>query len=272
MSFYKNITMILIWILPACLCAQPDNSGLEITYIANEGVLIEASGKKILIDAHHYRGNSPYLPVPQNTIEKMVGGFKPFDKIDLILATHVHVDHFDAENVGRHLLNNAATKFLASEQITGSIEKFFKKYSLIKKQILTVTPEVGFSDEIKVNEIPVKLLGMKHGSDRFSDIENMGYIIKLGKYKILHVGDADGKVSNFKPFHFPNEGIDVAIVPYWFLTHKPFNKIVNKNIQAGRIIAVHIPTKEMVEVEKKVLAAYPNAVVFLAPGQKMELR
>lgn len=246
-----------------------DNSVVEITYIANEGVLIQHAGKKVLIDAHHYRGNPLYQPVPWNVREKMVNGLKPFDRVDLILATHMHADHFDAATVGKHLLLNKETKFLASEQMTSLIEKEYENYDKIKGQVETVTPDWKFTEEMDITGIHVKVLGMKHGTTRFGSIQNMGYIIKIGKYTFLHIGDADASPENIEPFHLNLEGIDFAFIPYWFLTHKAYNKIVDEYIQPGRIMAMHVPPNEIADVKKKLHTNYPNAIIFSKPMEKV---
>src|SRR5215216_4933342 len=69
-------------------------TGLEITYIANEGVLISSGDKQVLIDGLHreYQRDYAFLPAAQR--EKIENAKAPFDKIDLILVSHTHLDHF----------------------------------------------------------------------------------------------------------------------------------------------------------------------------------
>jgi L-ascorbate metabolism protein UlaG (beta-lactamase superfamily) len=73
-------------------------------YVANEGFLVKASNRKILVDALFGRFESDWCDVPSGpVIEKMEKGIEPFDQIDLILISHAHVDHFNAEIVSKHL-------------------------------------------------------------------------------------------------------------------------------------------------------------------------
>lgn len=264
----------LLFALVACAAAGIAAPGdrdiaVEITYIANAGVMIEHAGKKVLIDAHHNKGNPLYQPVKWNVLEKMVNGMKPFHRVDLILTTHMHADHFDAASVGEHLFYSKNTKFLASAQVTALLAKEHKYFDKIKAQVETINPGWKFSNEIDIDGIQVKVIGMKHGSMKFASLQNMGYVIKIGKYTFLHIGDADGSEENFESFHLNLEGIDFAFVPYWFLTYKPFNKIMDEYILAGRIIAVHIPPEELNDVKKKILAIYPNAIIFSKPMEKV---
>lgn len=270
-----QMNVVLICLVSSVIAGEPaepltQKESLQIRYIANEGVLLTHGHQKVLIDAHHFQGNPHYDHVPPLRLQQMVNGLKPFDRVDLILATHMHADHFDAATVGQHLLLNPRTRFLACEQVTSLLSKEFKQYKKIRGQVETVTPGIGFFEEREFNDIRVKLLGMKHGGKRFGMIQNIGYIVTLGKYKLLHIGDAEESIQNFEPFKLPLEGIDVAFIPYWFLTHKALQKIVNEYIQPGRIIAVHIPPAEAAQVTKKVLAYYPGAIVFTRPMQTVD--
>ncbi|MCP4653821.1 MAG: MBL fold metallo-hydrolase, partial [bacterium] len=80
---------------------------------ANEGVLIETGGKKILVDALFREPNPAYAAPPKEVLEKLETAQPPFDDVDLILATHNHGDHFDARSVVRHLRHNPRAVFLA---------------------------------------------------------------------------------------------------------------------------------------------------------------
>lgn len=248
--------------------AKP-NADVKITYIANAGVMINCAGKTVLIDAHHYQGNPLYERTSWQTLEKMVNAMKPFGRVDLILATHQHGDHFDAQKVGEHLLVNPNTKFLASSQMTDLMEKNFENFEKIEGQIETVTPGWKFSNEITVNGIHVKVLGMKHSSKRFKNIQNMGYIVRIGKYTFLHIGDAETSAANFEAFNLPNEGIDFAFIPYWFLQYD-FDEVVNNHLVAGRRIAVHIPPKEIDKVRQEIQKKYPNAIIFSEQLESIE--
>jgi hypothetical protein len=71
---------------------------VEITYSNNAGFLITDADHKILIDAH-YKGNACTPSMPTRILKQIVAGESPFDGIDLILVTHNHTSHFDAELV-----------------------------------------------------------------------------------------------------------------------------------------------------------------------------
>jgi len=72
MPFISLLCVILIAAHPVQIHAA---SEVEITYTGNEGFLIEAEGKKILIDAFHRLGNIKNQELLQN-------GQPPFDDVN----------------------------------------------------------------------------------------------------------------------------------------------------------------------------------------------
>jgi len=99
--------------------AEPSTNptGLEITYIANEGVLITSGDKQVLIDGLHREYERDYAFLPTDQREKIENARAPFDQIDLILVSHRHLDHFHPESVGLHLQHNANAKLVSSQQV-----------------------------------------------------------------------------------------------------------------------------------------------------------
>jgi hypothetical protein len=59
-------------------------SGVEVTYIGNEGFLLQGNGKKVLIDALYRGGFSGYLVIPIERRIKMETSQPPFNDIDRI--------------------------------------------------------------------------------------------------------------------------------------------------------------------------------------------
>ena len=69
-----------------------------IYHISNCGLLIELAGKRILIDAIFCDNNS-FNPMRHDVETDIFEGKEPFDRIDCMLFTHCHNDHFDKDKV-----------------------------------------------------------------------------------------------------------------------------------------------------------------------------
>ncbi|CAN5815899.1 hypothetical protein BH20ACI4_BH20ACI4_14920 [soil metagenome] len=140
---------------------------LSIRYIANEGVLIRSGGKQILIDGLHREYKPAYAFPPPDLQKLLENAQKPYDKINLLLVSHIHLDHFHPLSVGLHLQNNPNAIFASSEQAIGEVEKSFTDYAKIKTQIKPITYEWKKSFELNHEGIKVKFLSLRHGSERF---------------------------------------------------------------------------------------------------------
>src|SRR5687768_3392502 len=74
--------------------ATATSDGVTITFLANEGVMLSAGGKKVLIDGLFLKYQSGFALPADSTQRALQSARPPFDNVDLILATHRHGDHF----------------------------------------------------------------------------------------------------------------------------------------------------------------------------------
>jgi L-ascorbate metabolism protein UlaG (beta-lactamase superfamily) len=237
---------------------------VEVQYIANEGVLISAGDKQVLIDGLHRKEGafSHYAALPAAERDKLETAQAPFDKIDLLLVSHRHYDHFHSESVGLYLRHNPNAVLLSSEQVVGEVAKKFKDYEAIKARVIGATPPLKERVAMKVAGIDLEILGLGHGSTSFREIQNLGHLIKLGGKKLLHVGDVETEAGIFERFNLDEEGIDIAILPFWLLLDQAGQTIVREHIKPKHIIAVHMETLKAAKLTTQIKQAFPEAVIF----------
>lgn len=241
---------------------QATTSPLTVTYIANEGVLISNGDKQVLIDGLHRKYKPDYLFPPQPLLESMEAARPPYDKIDVILVSHPHLDHFHPESVGRFLKNNRDAVLVTSEQIAERLKKEFTGFKDIESRVKQDT--AAWKMTIGRNEAGIGLttLGLRHGGPQFATVQNMGYIVAVNGRKLLHIGDADMSEENFASFNLPGEAIDVAFIPYWFLLSEKGRGLVKNHIQPKHVIAVHVPPAEADSVSEQLRNVAPDVIVF----------
>jgi L-ascorbate metabolism protein UlaG (beta-lactamase superfamily) len=235
---------------------------VEITYIANEGVLIASGGKQVLIDGLHREYQPDYAFLPNAEREKIETAKPPFDRIDLILVSHLHLDHFHSESVGLHLQHNPQAQLVSSQQVVNEVEKNFKGFATIKARVTGVTPPWKEKVTMKAAGVDFEILGLRHGTGRHATIQNLGHIIKLGGKKLLHIGDADTFIENCEKLNLDEEQIDIALLPYWFLVGSEGQTVVREHIKPRQIIALHISPAESDKIAAQIKQAFPGAVAF----------
>ena len=220
--------------------AIPEIKAPTIAYVGNEGVFISDGSKAVLIDGLHRRYDDAYLFPPPDLLAAMEQSRPPFDQVRVLLVSHVHGDHFHPDSTALHLRNNPKATLVSDAQKVADIARNYSAHESVRAQVHEATPEWKETVLYEKDGIRVKLLGMKHGTERHWWIKNLGHVVEIGGKKFFHFGDADMTDENFAAFNLPAEKIDVAFVPYWFLLNENGRKIVSERIAPRSVIAVHI--------------------------------
>jgi L-ascorbate metabolism protein UlaG (beta-lactamase superfamily) len=245
---------------------------LTVTYLANEGVLLEGGGKRVAIDALHrpYGPPGEYLHLSTEERRKFEAAEPPYDGLDLLLVTHVHRDHFHPEAVGAYLAANPGTTLVSSQQVVESVKEGYGKPE-VEPRMREVTPAAGEKVSHQEVGVPLTLFGMPHGNQRFQWIQNLGYLVEIGGKKILHIGDADMAPRNFEPFRLPDQKIDLALIPAWYFLYPEGQYALRKLIGAEKLVAIHVPPARAGQYEEAIRGYFPEAVVFRETGQTVTL-
>jgi ankyrin repeat protein/L-ascorbate metabolism protein UlaG (beta-lactamase superfamily) len=222
-------------------------SEIKVTYIANMGFMVSSASETVMIDALFGTSNS-YLYPSALVVDKINQLNKPFDSIDLMLITHAHYDHFSAPMVAEYLSKNSKVKVICNQltlkELTG-----IENNKVDPSRIVGLTPDLYKSVDTTVNNIDVKILRLRHTGDN-GKTENLGFLFDLDGVKVLHVGDATGRVweeavvsgmEEFDSLDFKNLDIDIAILnrgSLWGLD-APGIEIIEKYIKPKHIILGH---------------------------------
>lgn len=203
---------------------------IKIVYISNEGYLVEIGGKKILIDALH-------TGVSSELMGKMTSAEPPFDKVDIILATHSHADHFSPELVAKYMDKNKSTVFLSNDEAASHVKAFIYDFVSATERIKAVLPMEGEKIGKRYGEVDIQVMSFPHGRDTY--ITNLGFLVKVGDKKFLHVGDSVASLEYLKAYKLSKEKIDVAFIPYWYFSTPDLHSAVREGIKAKHIVPMH---------------------------------
>jgi len=236
---------------------------VSIASVANEGVMIKADGKTILIDALFRPVYPEYTNLPQPIEDAMESAQKPFNNIDLVLATHIHGDHFSAAASIQLLVSSPRTHLITTKQAVQEMQKVdANSFNKIADRVQAISPSVGEERLLKVNGISVSVINMPHGKDKMSDIENNGYILTIADKKILHIGDAYVWDKTFKDNNLKHAAIDIAILPYWYVAYQAGLDIIKEHIPAKQLILAHVDIANKQRVVDLVSSQFPNYHLF----------
>ena len=256
--------------------------GGKVTYIANEGFLIEADGKKILIDSFFSDPSLDFCHVPDaETLRRLEAAEAPFDGVDVILVTHRHVDHFAPESVLRHLAANADAWAVGPPQVVSALRAqpgWSREYD---DRVRELDLAISESAQLSVRGIGLEVFRLRHSPyletieetgetrDRHQDVENLAFLADLGGFKIVHVGDAllRDNAEAFARLRLDKRGIDLLFLQPWYWPEEL--DLAKDRIAPEDIVFMHLsPSREMLDGFSRELEKWGSeAAVFTAPMQ-----
>ncbi len=195
-------------ILPAPAVPKPElwpDRGLYAAWLGHTTVLLKVDGFTILTDPVF--GDRVGLSVGPMTLglKRLVRPaltLRQLPKIDLILLSHAHMDHFDLPSLRR--LENRGTRVVTAA----------KTSDLLRVGRYASVQELGWDERTRVGPLELRAFRVNHWGARMrSDTYRgyNGYTVQAGRYRILFAGDTAATtafrgVRAAKPF-------DLALMP-----------------------------------------------------------
>lgn len=195
-------------ILPAPDTPDPSrwpDTGLHAAWLGHSTVLLKVDGTTILTDpVFSDRVGLNVGPVTLG-LKRMVRPalrLQQLPKIDLVLISHAHMDHFDVptlrrlENRGTHVITAASTSDLLRARRYGSVR------------------ELRWNERVRAGAVELRAIEVNHWGARMRTDTYRGYngyAMEIGRYRILFAGDTAmtdvfRSVRSSKPF-------DLALMP-----------------------------------------------------------
>ena len=227
--------------IPGTLSAQaspPATTGVEITHLANEGFLIAAGETKVLVDALFGDGIAGYAVVPPEPRRRLEAASDRFAGVDLVLASHYHGDHFEAQAVARHLASNPGARFVSTRQAIDQLRRV-AGYDGFADRVEGHWPAEGTTVKVEHAGVTVTVLNLHHGRDRRPPVQNLGFLIDLGGVRLLHVGDTEVTVEEVRAYALGDAGIDVLFAPGWFFGYRQWKPLLAE-IDADSTVVMHL--------------------------------
>lgn len=247
---------------------------MQVTYIANEGFMLKTIHHKVLIDALFSDGYGYFAHPTNDVTTKMQNATAPFDSIDLCFLTHYHKDHSDSKLIKEYLSKYPFVKLITTRPSLVFIDGEQFGFIKLKKQFCEITPEINKSISQTINNVFVKVLGLKHmsfyqdGYNLEEYMTNAGFYINMDGISVFHSGDT--KMDNFKDYIAKSElwkdSVDIAFVYYELLNEgKTDLDFLRKTLNPKYIIVMHVPPNiydEWAAKVRQLQQTFPNIILF----------
>lgn len=251
------VALVVVAPAPGAQGRAATDTGVTITFLANEGVLLSGGRKKVIIDGLFLKYRQGFAVPAESTQAALRAARAPFDSVDVLLVTHHHGDHFHPEPTALHLAANTGTVLVASPQVIDSLRgRISAAPAIAPRTVGRAVPIGGIRREV-VNGVPIEILGLRH-----HDLQHHGYIVEIGGRRILHVGDADDAASAFAGVGLDTLRVDIALLPAWMGRQRSGRAAIERWVRASRLAFFHVGDGEYARTNSALRAAFPNATVF----------
>lgn len=241
----------------------------SISYLGNEGVLIEYNGSKVLIDALFDEYNLKFDAPSENTMTKIMTQTKPYDGVDMVLVTHAHRDHFNGQIAADYIQANKSTRMIATPQAVDSMKIYLTDFDKVSDRITSFPWKKGWKT-LSHGNITITSAYMLHAGKRNFKIQNQVFIVKIGDKQVIHLGDTQMEHNNFDNMRLEYEDFDAVVVPFWYLTNVYGAELVRKFMHTNKVVGIHFPSDANSQPLEKIKEQFPNAVNFTKVGMKTQ--
>jgi L-ascorbate metabolism protein UlaG (beta-lactamase superfamily) len=194
--------------------------------------MIDCSGQKVLIDALFRDSLENYVRHSTEQQERIETGKAPFDGVRLALATHYHLDHWDAGAISRFLNNNPVAVFASTPEATAMLPHG------LGERVQALRPKPGSPAQVGAGAATAQAFRLGH-----DHTPNLGYRISICGKTFAHLGDADDSDASFRTLMRAGQ-VDVAMVPFWWFLNPTAAEFLTQRWKPRQMIAIHLATND----------------------------
>ncbi len=215
---------------------------LRVTLVANAGLLLEYDGTTLLLDGIYGREGHPFSNLPDKAWQRMLNAEHPFEKIDYLLFTHAHPDHFSPE---------MTLEFLERRRVKGVFlpdTRSVRESGLIERLTQSGTPAVplsGTTDHASYQiepEISVHAFLTPHLDKKFAHVKHFCYLLTFGEKRLLITADADYVHEDFACLG--DTRLRAVFVNPLFFSALRTGRFFHGSLNAETVCVYHIPFRE----------------------------
>ena len=220
----------------------PVENALRVTLIANTGLLLQYRGYTLLLDGIYGREGHPFSNLPPEVWERMILGQPPFERIDYLLFSHAHPDHFSPEMTMEFLkYRKVKGVFLPDSHKVGKsgLGDFLRERRIPCVLLSQQTDHASFRVE---SEISVRAISTLHLDKQFQKVHHSCYLLSFGDKQVLFTADVDYTQETFE--RIGNVPLRAAFVNPLFFSALRRGRYFQGELNAQTICIYHVPFSE----------------------------
>ena len=245
-------------------------SRVEITYLGNDGFLIESGSTRVIVDGLQRQQSGGMVGVSDALFDRMLGRQGPFESVPLLLFSHAHLDHFNGAMAGSFLRRHSETRMVGNALVVDGLAAQDKDlFEVIRDRVVRAEPEWGRPLTQRVTGVEITTLPVNHATAD-QPYKTCAFVFQVGGIKMLHLGDntPEANLEAFKAFGLEQQGIDILFADLNVLGSGPGRTILSDYIKPRATILMHIDPGDVPRLLKELGPTTPGLHGFREPMEK----
>lgn len=164
---------------------------LRVKLIANAGLFLEYGDTTMLLDGIFGREEHVFSNYSPEVWQDMLDGRPPFHKIDYLLFTHAHPDHFSPEMTLTYLQKRGVKGLFlpdAPEVVESGLSSWLQREGIPCALLSKQTDRAVFR---LAPNLSVRAFHTRHLDKQFENVQHLCYLITFGEKTVLFTADLD---------------------------------------------------------------------------------
>ena len=164
---------------------------VHVTLIANAGLLLQYGGVTLMLDGIYGRKGHPFSNLKPEIWDRMLRGEPPFEKIDYLLFSHAHPDHFSPEMTMEFLRHRTVKGVFLPDShsvVESGLAEYLRESRTPCVMLSSQTDHASYQIEPRIS---VQAFSTLHLDKKFQNVHHFCYLLTFGEKKILFTADVD---------------------------------------------------------------------------------
>lgn len=204
-------------------------------YVSNAGIILKQDKTGIGIDCFSKHEDKIYPDTPEQVCKELFDEIQQ-NKLQTLIFTHEHSDHFHAEYVKEACIQNSKLQVLAGTKVIDIL----RKEGIAERQL----SELKLPCEKCLGELQIEFIETLHEGAQYEGVQNMALLIKKENKHLVVTGDAAPTRQLFQRIGKWSKNIDWLFAPFPYVGLHSTRKLMKEALDIKHIFVLHQPRKE----------------------------
>lgn len=221
---------------------------MKFQYVCNAGIVLTSEDIRIGIDCFSRDTDHLYQDTPDKVSSELLNDVET-GRLQALIFTHEHGDHFCAEHVKEACERNADLQVLAGKNVV----RILREEGVSERQL----QEIKLPCKKSFGEIQIEFIETLHEGEQYAGVQNLTLLIKKAEPEEMGVhndalreryfvvsGDAAPTQELFRQIARWSARVDWLFAPFPYVGLRSTRKLLCENLDIRNIFVLHQPRQE----------------------------